>query len=111
MNKIQDEFFYQLLERIWSELKHDSQLMVRDTLLRNYFIKRGKAKLGSAIQTDMDLLDLSDSEGEESADDAINGDVFDVAIKTLLTISWTNSLQEKAQIIERSILMAMRAHK
>ncbi len=64
--------------------------MARDTILRNYFVKKGTAKVGSAIQTDMDLLDISDSEGED--EDSMDCDVYNEAIQTLLTINWTNSL-------------------
>ena len=66
------------MERIWSQLKSDSDLLARDAILRNHFVKKGTAKVGSAIQTDMDLLDLSDSEGED--EDSMECDVYNVAI-------------------------------
>lgn len=82
--------------------------------MRNHFVKRGKATIGHSIQNDMDLLDLSDSESDAEDGDGLikeSGDSYEVAIQTLLTIGSYNSFVKKAEIIERSILMAMRAYK
>ena len=64
-------------------------MLAKDELLRNHFAKRGKAKIGTSIQSAMDLLDLSDSESDEEDGDGLiseSGDSYEVAIQTLLTI-------------------------
>lgn len=67
----------------------------------------------------MSMLDLSSSSDENSDDeDAVAGeektddkDIYGTAIDTLLTLNKTNDLDKKAGIIERSVLIAIRAYK
>ena len=67
----------------------------------------------------MSMLDLSSSSDENSDDeDAVAGeektddkDIYGTAIDTLLTLNKTNNLDKKAGIIERSVLIAIRAYK
>ena len=67
----------------------------------------------------MSMLDLSSSSDENSGDeDAVAGeektddkDIYGTAIDTLLTLNKTNDLDKKAGIIERSVLIAIRAYK
>ena len=66
----------------------------------------------------MSMLDLSSSSddnddegvlaGEDKTDDK---DIYGTAINTLLTLNKTNDLDKKAGIIERSVLIAIRAYK
>ena len=65
------------------------------------------------------MLDLSSSSDEDNDDeDAVAGeektddkDIYGTAIDTLLTLNKTNDLDKKAGIIERSVLIAIRAYK
>lgn len=65
------------------------------------------------VETDMDALDLSsDDEDEQSLEDSsLSRDIYRIAINIMLTINETIHIEEKAAIVERSILTAMRAYK
>lgn len=66
----------------------------------------------------MSMLDLSSSSDENNDEGEIIGgektddkDIYGTAIDTLLTLNQTNDLDKKASIIERSVLIAIRAYK
>lgn len=87
-------------------------MLERDSLIREYF-RSSEVVQASAIERDMDLLDLSSSEDEEEeSKDTKKEDtlIYGMAIQTLLSINQTNHMQQKAEIIEKSVLMAVRAY-
>ena len=66
----------------------------------------------------MSMLDLSSSSDENNDEGEIIGgektddkDIYGTAINNLLTLNKTNDLDKKAAIIERSVLIAIRAYK
>ena len=111
LEKVQKHLFEQVVERIWIQLRSEPELLECDRMLRNYFMQNKNAKQ-NLIENDMDLLDLSDSEGsvmdlEEAKEEQ---DIYSSAVQIMLTITETSCLEHMAAAIERSILTAIRAY-
>ena len=69
-------------------------MLERDSLIREYF-RSSEVVQASAIERDMDLLDLSSSEDEEEeSKDTKKEDtlIYGMAIQTLLSINQTNHM-------------------
>ena len=111
LDKVQKHLFDQVVERIWIQLRSEPELLEQDRMLRAYFMQNKNAKQ-NLIENDMDLLDLSDSEGsvmdlEEAKEEQ---DIYSSAIQIMLSITETSCLEHMAAAIERSILTAIRAY-
>ena len=94
-------------------------MLERDAAILEHFRTKFAEQQENPIERDMSMLDLSSSSDENSDDeDAVAGeektddkDIYGTAIDTLLTLNKTNDLDKKAGIIERSVLIAIRAYK
>ena len=94
-------------------------MLARDAAIYEHYRTNFAEQQHNPIERDMSMLDLSSSSdendddegavvGEEKTDDK---DIYGTAINTLLTLNNTNDLDKKASIIERSVLIAIRAYK
>ena len=94
-------------------------MLVRDAAILEHYRTNFAEQQVNPIERDMSMLDLSSSSDEDNDDEgAVEGqdktddkDIYGTAINTLLTLNKTNDLDKKATIIERSVLIAIRAYK
>ena len=94
-------------------------MLERDASILQHFRTNFAEQQQNPIERDMSMLDISSSSDENNDDEgAVTGqdrtddkDIYGTAINNLLTLNKTNDLDKKAAIIERSVLIAIRAYK